>query len=117
MGAGSIKLSQRIESALQRGRQVTLRVPHDRRALTEARGLSPNPLLVTRRLDRDERRPLSLASFLRWQKLAAQQVLLFPGASDDVPDAHTAKADRIWWAVGMKISRGRCQQELDDRVE
>jgi hypothetical protein len=66
-------------------------------------------LFVTRRLDRRERRPLSLASFLGWQKLAAQHVLRFSTGSHNVPDAHITKADRIWWAVRMKISSGCCK--------
>jgi hypothetical protein len=56
-----------------------------------------------------------VASFLRWQKLAAQHVLRFATGSHHVPNAHITKADRIWWAVGMKISRGCCKQKLDDR--
>ena len=33
-----------------------------------------------------------------------------------MPNAHIAKADRIWWAVGMKIRSGRCKQELYDWI-
>jgi hypothetical protein len=73
-------------------------------------------LFVTRRLDRRERRPLSFASFLRWQKLAAQNVLLFSTGSHNVPNAHLTKADWIWWAVGTKISSGCCKQELYDWI-
>jgi hypothetical protein len=51
---------------------------------------------------------------LRWQKLAAQPVLLFSSGTHDMPNAHITKADRIWWAVRMKIIGGGCQQELYD---
>ena len=33
-----------------------------------------------------------------------------------MPNAHITKANGIWWAVGMKISGGRCKQELYDRI-
>ena len=59
---------------------------------------------------------MSLASFLRWQKLAAQHVLPVSTGSHNVPNAHITKADRIWWAVGMKISSGCCNQELYDWI-
>jgi hypothetical protein len=49
-----------------------------------------------------------------WQELAAKYVLLFSTVSHDVPNAHITKADRIWWAVGMKISSGCCKQKLHD---
>jgi len=32
-----------------------------------------------------------------------------------VPNTHITKADWIWWAVGMKVRRSRCKQELYDR--
>jgi hypothetical protein len=57
-------------------------------------------------------RPRSLASFLRGQKLAAQHVLRSSTRSDDVPNAHIAKADRVRRAMGTKISSGGCKQEL-----
>jgi hypothetical protein len=78
--------------------------------------LSPNPLFVSRRLDRRERHPLSLGSFLSWQKLAAQHVLRFSTGSHNVSNAHITKADRIWWAVGMKISSGCGKQKLYDWI-
>jgi len=112
--ASACTLSQRSESALQRGRQIAHLVPYDRWALAKARGLSANPLFVTRCLDRRERRPLSVASFLRWQKLAAQHVLLVSTRSHNVANAHITKAHKIWWAVGTKISSGCCKQELYD---
>jgi len=34
-----------------------------------------------------------------------------------VPNAHNTKANRIWWAVGMKISSGCGKQELYDRID
>jgi hypothetical protein len=66
------------------------------------------------RLDCRERCPLSLAWFLRWQKLAAQPVLHFSTGNQNVPNAHITKADRIWWAVGKKIRSGGGKQEFYD---
>lgn len=83
--------------------------------MTNPRCLCPKPLFVSICLDRRERHPLSCASFLRGQKLAAQQVLLLSTGSHNVPKAHITKADRIWWAVGMKISSGCCKQEFQFR--
>lgn len=114
LDASFCTLSQRIEPALQRERHIAQLVPYDRWVLANARSLSPNQMFVARRLDRRERRPLSLASFPRWQKLAAQHVLLFSTGRHNVPNAHITKAHRIWWAVGMKISSGCCKQELYD---
>ena len=31
--------------------------------------------------------------------------------------AHTTKAHKVWWAVGVKIGRGGGQQELDDLLQ
>ena len=31
-----------------------------------------------------------------------------------MPKAHITKANRIWWAVSMKIGGGCCKQELYD---
>jgi hypothetical protein len=53
--------------------------------------------------------PLTLVTVLRWQKLTAQQVLLFSTGSHDVPQANITEADRIWRAMGMKVSRGGCK--------
>ena len=38
------------------------------------------------------------------------------GLDDIVADAHITKADRIWWAVGLKISSGCCKQESYGRI-
>ena len=51
---------------------------------------------------------------MRWQKLAAQHVLLILTGSHNVPDVHVTKADRIWWAVGTKIRSGCGKQGLYD---
>src|SRR4030095_7120951 len=88
-----------------------------RGALAEGLSLSANPLLVARRLDRRESRPLASIILLLGQELAAQEILLFSSESHDVTQAHISEADRVCRPVRMKIICSRGQQELGDGVE
>src|SRR5262245_33426788 len=105
-------LLQSIQAALQRGRQVP-GVPRDRRAVAKTSGLSSEPLLVPRRLDRHERYPLGLAASVCRLELSAQPVLPRPIHGHDVPTAHIAKARGTWRSVVMEIMGGGCEKKVD----